>query len=185
MRIGYIVGSLSATSMNRQLADALGTLIPESCEFVEVEIGHLPLYNRDADADYPQVALDFKEKVASLDAVIFVTPEYSRSIPAALKNGLEWGARPWGTSVWAGKPAAVIGRSPGGPGTAMAQQHLRNILAHLDMPAMGQPEAFIQYHEGAIAEDGTIESDELRSILEGFMGSFLAFAGLNEDEAAA
>lgn len=184
MRIGYIVGSLSATSMNRQLAKALGTLMPAGVEFVEIGIADLPLYNRDADVDYPQVALDFKQAVADVDGVIFVTPEYSRTIPAAVKNALEWGGRPWGTSVWGGKPAAVIGTSPGGAGTAMAQQHLRNVLAHLDMPTMGQPEAFIQNRPGDIAEDGTIESEALRTVLEGFVGAFCNFAGVEVKAAA-
>lgn len=185
MRIGYIVGSLSASSINRQLSRALGTVVPSGIEFIEVEIADLPLYNRDADVDYPKVALDFKQKVEALDAVIFITPEYSRSIPAALKNALEWAGRPWGTSVWSGKPAAVIGTSPGGAGTAMAQQHLRNVLAHLDMPTMGQPEAFVQFRDGDIDAEGNIQSENLRSILESFVGAFVAFAGLREDRAAA
>ncbi len=184
MRIGYIVGSLSASSINRRLANAIGTLVPSGVEYVEVEIGNLPLYNRDADVDYPKVAVDFKEQVSGLDAVIFVTPEYSRTMPAALKNALEWGGRPWGTSVWGGIPAAVIGTSPGGAGTAMAQQHLRNVLAHLDMPTMGQPEAFVQFRDGDLGEDGSIQSEALRSMLEGFVGAFCTFAGFEQQAAA-
>ncbi len=185
VRIGYIVGSLSSTSINRRLANALGTVLPSGIEYVEVAISDLPLYNRDADVDYPQVALDFKARVDDLDAVIFVTPEYQRTIPAALKNALEWGGRPWGTSVWGGKPAAVIGTSPGGAGTAMAQQHLRNMLAHLDMPTMGQPEAFVQFRDGDLGEDGTIQSEALRSMLEGFVNGFVAFAGYDAEAAEA
>ncbi|MBB1509569.1 NADPH-dependent FMN reductase [Tessaracoccus sp. MC1756] len=184
MRIGYIVGSLSSTSINRSLAKAIGTVLPAGVEYVEVNIADLPLYNRDADVDYPQVALDFKAAVADVDAVIFVTPEYSRTVPAALKNALEWGGRPWGTSVWGGKPAAVIGTSPGGAGTAMAQQHLRNVLAHLDMQVMGQPEAFVQFRDGDLREDGTIQSENLRAIIEGFVGAFVTFSGA-EDRLAA
>ncbi|GAA4896843.1 NADPH-dependent FMN reductase [Tessaracoccus lubricantis] len=184
MRIGYIVGSLSSTSINRSLAKAIGGVVPAGVEYVEINISDLPLYNRDADVDYPQVARDFKVAVAGVDAVIFVTPEYSRTIPAALKNALEWGGRPWGTSVWGGKPAAVIGTSPGSVGTAMAQQHLRNVLAHLDMQVMGQPEAFVQYRDGDLGEDGSLQSESLRAIVEGFVGSFCAFAGFQERQAA-
>lgn len=184
MRIGYLVGSLSSTSINRRLAQAIASVVPAGIECVEVNLSELPLYNRDADADYPQVARDFKEQVAGLDAVIFITPEYSRSMPAALKNALEWGGRPWGTSVWSGKPAAVIGASPGGAGTAMAQQHLRNVLAHLDMAVMGQPEAFVQYRDGDLGADGTIQSESLRAMLEGFVGTFLSYIGAEQQTAA-
>ncbi|MDO5495148.1 MAG: NADPH-dependent FMN reductase, partial [bacterium] len=127
---------------------------------------------RDFDADYPQAGRDFKEAVESVDAIMFVTPEYSRTMPAALKNALEWGGRPWGTNSFAGKPAAVIGMSPGGAGTSMAQQHLRNVLAHLDMPTMGQPEAFVQFNQ-----DAWVEGEAVQEGLRGVLGSFMtAFA---------
>lgn len=174
MRIGYIVGSLAQDSINRRLAKALVGLAPSGVELVEIRIRDLPLYSWDADADYPAAALDFKEAVAAVDGILFVTPEYSRSIPAALKNAIEWGARPWGQAVWGGVPAAVIGTSPGGTGTAMAQQHLRNILAHLDMRTMGQPESFIQSREGAIAETGEVQDEALLQILQGFVEALAA-----------
>jgi chromate reductase len=179
MRIGYIVGSLAQNSINRRLARALSTLAPEGVEFFEIGIGDLPLYNWDFDADYPAAALDFKETVSGADAILFVTPEYSRSIPAALKNAIEWGARPWGQAVWGGVPAAVIGTSPGGTGTAMAQQHLRNILAHLDMKTMGQPESFIQAREGAIADSGEIQDETLLPVLQGFVDALVAHVDAN------
>ncbi|MFC0248098.1 NADPH-dependent FMN reductase [Citricoccus parietis] len=179
MRIGYIVGSLAQNSINRRLAKALTALAPEGVEFFEVSISDLPLYNSDFDADYPAAALDFKESVSSADGLLFVTPEYSRSIPAALKNAIEWGSRPWGQAVWGGVPAAVIGTSPGGTGTAMAQQHLRNILAHLDMKTMGQPESFVQAREGAIAETGEVQDATLLPVLQGFMDALVAHVETN------
>lgn len=173
MRIGYIIGSLSSESINRRLAEALTSLAPAETEFVEISIQDLPLYNRDVDGDYPQVALDFKDAVKGVDGIVFITPEYSRSIPAALKNAIEWGARPWGEAVWGGIPAAVIGTSPGGTGTSMAQQHLRNILAHVDMPTLGQPEAFIQAREGAITAEG-IQDESLREVLQQYVDAVVA-----------
>jgi chromate reductase, NAD(P)H dehydrogenase (quinone) len=174
MRIGYIVGSLAQNSINRRLAKALSALAPEGVEFFEIAIGDLPLYTWDYDADYPAAALDFKETVSGADGILFVTPEYSRSIPAALKNAIEWGSRPWGQAVWGGKPAGVIGTTPGSTGTAMAQQHLRNILAHLDMPTLGQPESFIQAREGAITDTGEIHDETLKTILQGFVDALVA-----------
>ncbi|MGM7668688.1 NADPH-dependent FMN reductase [Microbacterium sp. A93] len=184
MRIGYIVGSLAQNSINRRLAKALEALAPEGVELFEISISELPLYNWDHDADYPAAALDFKDAVSSADGILFVTPEYSRSIPAALKNAIEWGARPWGQAVWGGVPAAVIGTSPGGTGTAMAQQHLRNILAHVDMKTMGQPESFIQSREGAIAETGEVQDGALLQILQGFVEALTAHVEANARVAA-
>lgn len=184
MRIGYLVGSLSRNSINRRLAKALATLAPEGVEFFEIGIGDLPLYTWDYDADYPASALEFKETVAGADGIVFVTPEYSRSIPAALKNAIEWGARPWGESVWGGTPAGVIGTSPGSTGTAMAQQHLRNILAHLDMPTLGQPESFIQAREGAITDAGEIHDETLRTLLQQYVDALVAHVGAHARVAA-
>lgn len=184
MRIGYLVGSLALNSINRRLATALSALAPEGVEFFEITIGDLPLYNWDHDADYPAAALDFKETVSGADGILFITPEYSRSVPAALKNAIEWGARPWGEAVWGGVPAGVIGTSPGGTGTAMAQQHLRNILAHLDMKTMGQPEAFIQAREGAITETGEIRDEALEPVLQQFVDALVAHVDANARVAA-
>lgn len=168
--VGYIVGSLSASSMNRMLAETLAELAPVGMEFREIEIGNLPLYNRDFDANYPQAGRDLKDALADVDAVVIVTPEYSRSIPGALKNALDWSARPWGTNSFAGKATAVIGMAPGGPGTAMAQQHLRNILAHFNARTMGQPEAFVQYNPEAWV-DGKLQDESLRGVLSQWLGA--------------
>lgn len=132
--VGYLIGSLSSQSINRSLARALIRLAPDDLAFEEVGIGELPLYNRDLDGDYPQVALDFKKAVEAADALLFVTPEYNRDIPGALKNAIDWGSRPWGQNSFSLKPSAVIGASPGKIGTAVAQQNLRSILSFCNAP---------------------------------------------------
>ncbi|MFE6996771.1 NADPH-dependent FMN reductase [Microbacterium sp. NPDC057659] len=171
-KIGYIVGSISSTSINRQLATALAKLAPEGVEFVEIPIKDLPFYSPDHDADFPQVARDFKQAIADVDGVIIVTPEYSRSIPGVLKNALDWSARPYGQASFDGKPVAVIGGSGGGIATAAAQQHLRAILGHYNAVTMGQPEGFIQITPGLIAEDGTVTVDSTREFLSAFVAAF-------------
>lgn len=155
VKVGYIVGSLSAQSINRKVAEKTIALASDNLEFVEIPIGDLPLYNSDFDADYPQVVLDLKQAIAECDAIMFVTPEYNRSMPGALKNAIDWGSRPWGQNVFAAKPAGIIGASIGAPGTSMAQQHLRNVLGFLDMPTMRQPEAYVQYEEGGLETERT------------------------------
>ena len=154
--VAVIVGSLRKDSYNRQLADAMAKMAAPGMQFQQVAIGELPLYNQDADGHEVEVVQQFRAAVRQADAVLFVTPEYNRSMPGVLKNALDQGSRPYGQSVWAGKPAAIIGISPGAIGTALAQQHLRNVLAHLDMPTLGQPEMFLQAKEGFFAADGQI-----------------------------
>ncbi|MFT4136689.1 NADPH-dependent FMN reductase [Microbacterium sp.] len=171
-KIGYIVGSLSKESINRKLAKALARLAPEGVELVEIPIGELPLYNRDLDADYPPVARAFKDALAAVDGVILVTPEYSRSIPGALKNALDWAARPWGTSSFARKPTAVIGTSGGGVATAAAQQHLKAILLHMDAIVLGQPEGYVQSTPGLITDDGEVTSADTAEFLAGYVQAF-------------
>jgi len=124
--IAVVVGSLRRDSTNRQLAKALISLAPSDFSFEFLDIGSLPLYSQDYDDDFPEVARNFKQKIQAANGLLFVTPEYNRSMPGVLKNALDWGSRPWGHSVWGGKPGAVIGTSPGATGTALAQQHLRN-----------------------------------------------------------
>ena len=136
-QIAVIVGSLRKESFNRQLAHALVKLAPAQVQFKEVAIGELPLYNQDADGHEVAVVKQFRDAIRSADAVLFVTPEYNRSMPGVLKNALDQGSRPYGHSVWDGKPAAVIGMSVGAIGTALAQQHLRNVLAYMNMPTLG------------------------------------------------
>ena len=144
-RVGYFVGSLSSTSINRVLATALIKLAPRDLEFTEIPIGNLPLYSPDYDADYPPEGRELKDAIASMDAVLFVSPEYNRSIPGALKNAIDWASRPWGQNSFDHIPAAVIGASPGQIGTAVAQQSLRAVLSFCNARQMTSPEAYIKY----------------------------------------
>ena len=173
--VGYLVGSLSSSSINRLLANALVRLAPEGLELKEIAIKDLPLYNRDLDGDYPPVAKAFKEAVRAADAVLFVTPEYNRSIPGALKNAIDWASRPYGTNSFTGKPSAVIGASPGKIGTAVGQQHLRSILAFCNSPQMNAIEAYIQLQPGVISEDGQVADQDLADLLRKYITEFHAF----------
>lgn len=171
LRIASIVGSLRHDSLNRRLHDALLRLAPADLSFHDVPIGDLPLYNQDEEAEPGEPVRRLKRAIAEADGVLFVTPEYNRSIPGVLKNALDHGSRPPGESVWAGRPAGIIGVSQGKIGTALAQQHLRNILAYLDMPTLGQPEAFIQWNDAMLDADGTIAAGS-RAFLQGWMDRF-------------
>jgi chromate reductase len=155
-KVGYLVGSLAKGSINRLLAKALARLAAPGLELVEIPIKDLPLYSYDYDADYPPVARAFKQAIADVDAVLFVTPEYNRSIPGALKNAIDWASRPWGTNSFARKPSAVIGTSPGAIGTALAQQSLRSVLCFCNSPLMNTVEAYIQFKPGLITEAGEV-----------------------------
>ena len=141
--IAVVVGSLRKESVNRQLAQALIKLAPAELSLKLLDVD-LPLFNQDKENDPPESVQQFKAAIQAADGVVFVTPEYNRSIPGVLKNALDQGSRPYGKSVWTGKPAGVLGASIGAYGSAMAQQHLRNVLAFLDMPTMAQPEGFFQ-----------------------------------------
>ncbi|MCR6654172.1 MAG: NAD(P)H-dependent oxidoreductase [Cellvibrionaceae bacterium] len=163
-QIAVVIGSLRKDSFNRKLANALPKLAPAEFSFKQLEIGDLPLYNQDDDANPPAAAKRLKTEIAASKGVIFVTPEYNRSIPGVLKNALDHASRPYGQSAWAGKPAGVIGVSVGANGTAMAQQHLRNILAYLDMPAMGQPEAYLHAREGMFDSSGELGPDSKKFV---------------------
>lgn len=173
--VGYFVGSLSQDSINRKLANALIGLAPAELEFVEIPIGGLPLYNYDFDADYPAEGRALKEAIASVDAVLFVTPEYNRSVPGALKNAIDWASRPWGQNSFTRKPSAVIGGSIGAIGTAVGQQHLRSILSFCDSPQMNSPEAYIQVTEGLITDEGEVTNEGTAEFLSAYMRSFLEF----------
>jgi chromate reductase len=155
-QIAVVVGSLRRDSLNRKLASALVELGPSDFRFEQLSIGDLPLYNQDDDANQADTVKRLKAQVAAAHGLLFVTPEYNRSIPGVLKNALDHASRPYGQSAWAGKPAGVLGASVGAIGTAAAQQHLRNVLAYLDVPTMGQPEAFIHAKEGLFEADGSI-----------------------------
>ncbi len=173
--VGYFVGSLSSRSINRKLARALIKLSPPELRFREIPIGDLPLYNYDFDKDYPPVARQLKEAVESADAVLFVTPEYNRSIPGALKNAIDWASRPYGKNSFTRKPSAVIGTSPGKIGTAVGQQHLRSILGFCNSPQMNAPEAYIQFENGLITDDGEVTVESTRDFLRTYMAEFHGF----------
>lgn len=174
-RVGYLVGSLSTQSINRRLARALLALAPTELEFTEIPLGDLPLYNRDLDGDFPAAAREFKATIAAQDALLFVTPEYNRSIPGALKNAIDWASRPYGENVIARKASAVIGASSGPIGTAVAQQQLRSVLSFLQAPQMNAPEAYIQLTPGLIDDDGTVTDERTEAFLRGFMVSFFEY----------
>src|SRR5689334_17403725 len=144
-QVGYFVGSLSSTSINRELAQVLQKVAPDDLRFSEIPIGNLPLYSQDYDANYPPEALALKDAIHRSQAVLFVTPEYNRSIPGALKNAIDWASRPWGQNAFDHIPAAVIGASIGQIGTALAQQSLRAVLSFCNARQMTAPEAYIQY----------------------------------------
>lgn len=173
--VGYFVGSLAKGSINRKLAQALIRLAPAELEFTEIPIRDLPLYSYDYDADYPPAGRALKQSIASVDAVLFVTPEYNRSIPGGLKNAIDWASRPWGENSFAGKPSAVIGGSTGAIGTAVAQQNLRSVLSFCNSPQMNAPEAYIQITDGLITDDGDVTNDGTADFLRDYMNTFLEF----------
>jgi chromate reductase len=173
IRIAVIVGSLRKESFNRQLADALPGLAPEA-EFTQLRIDDLPPYNQDDDAAQPEAARRLKAEIAAATGLIFVTPEYNRSMPGFLKNAIDHASRPYGQSAFKGKPAGVLGVSVGAAGTAMAQQHLRNVLAFLDVPTLGQPEVFIQVKDGVFAGPGKL-GESTEKFMQGWMNTYLAF----------
>ena len=174
-KVGYFVGSLATHSLNRKLAQALVTLAPPELRMTEISFKELPLYSYDYDANYPPVATEFKNAISAVDAVLFVTPEYNRSIPGGLKNAIDWASRPYGKNAFTRKPSAVIGTSPGKIGTAVAQQHLRSILAFCNSPLMNSIEAYIQFEKGLIADDGQVTNESTREFLQNFMVEFHGF----------
>ena len=171
-KVGYFVGSLSSTSINRVLSLALIRLAPRDLEFTELPIGNLPLYSPDFDSDYPAEAKSLKDAIAASDAVLFVTPEYNRSIPGALKNAIDWASRPWGQNSFDHMPAAVIGASPGQIGTAVAQQSLRAVLSFCNARQMTAPEAYITLRPGLITDDGEVTDDSTAAFLADFLQEF-------------
>jgi chromate reductase, NAD(P)H dehydrogenase (quinone) len=173
-KIAVIVGSLRKDSFNRKLATALTKLAPSDFAFDVIEIGDLPLYNQDDDANQAPQVKRLKAAITAADGLVFVTPEYNRSIPGVLKNAIDHASRPYGQSAWAGKPAGVIGISVGAIGTALAQQHLRNVLVFLDVPTLGQPEAFLQMKDGLFEADGSIGAAS-RQFLQSWMDRYVAW----------
>lgn len=177
IKIAIVVGSLRAASFNRQLAGAVQRLAAERFAFRMLEIGDLPHYNQDDDADFPETGLRFKREIEQADALLFVTPEYNRSIPGVLKNAIDVASRPAGSATFAGKRAAIIGTSPGAHGTVSSQQHLRNVLAAVDVAVMPQPEIAIQFKEGLLDAYGDIVDERLRKRLLSFLDRFEAWLG--------
>jgi chromate reductase len=173
--VGYFVGSLSSSSINRVLAHALIRLAPDDLVFAEISIGNLPLYSQDFDANYPPEATKLKEAIANSDAILFVSPEYNRSIPGALKNAIDWASRPWGHNSFDNMPAAVIGASIGQIGTAMAQQSLRGVLSFCNARQMTAPEAYIQYSPEVFTDDGEVTDESTREFLVTYMSEFRSY----------
>ncbi len=173
--VGYFVGSLAKASINRKLAQALVRLAPAELTMREIPIGDLPLYSYDFDANYPPPARALKDAIAAVDAVLFVTPEYNRSIPGALKNAIDWASRPWGTNSFARKPSGVIGTSPGKIGTAVGQQHLKSMMAFCNSPLFNAIEAYIEFTPGLITDDGEVTVDSTKEFLATYMREFYGY----------
>src|SRR5450755_3527693 len=178
-QVAVVVGSLRQGSFNRKLAKALAAIAPASLKLEIVEIGQLPLYNQDDDASPPAPSAAFKEKIASADAVIFVTPEYNRSMPGVLKNAIDIASRPYGKSAWDGKPAAVISVSPGAIGGFGANHHLRQSLVFLNVPAMQQPEAYIGGADKLFDASGKLANEGTRKFLQHFIEAFANWVAIN------
>ena len=172
--IAVIVGSIRKDSFNKKLARALEKLFPADFSFTHVRIDDLPLYNQDDDGNPAPSVVRLKGEIKAAQGLLFVTPEYNRSIPGVLKNAIDHASRPYGQSAWDGKPAGVIGASVGAIGTALSQQHLRNILAYLNAPTLGQPEAFIHNKEGLYEADGSL-SEGSRKFLQGWVAAFVGW----------
>lgn len=170
--VAVIVGSLRKDSINRKVANALIELAPATLHLAHVEIAKPPIYNQDTDEAPPAEWTAFRERIRAADAVLFVTPEHNRSVPAALKNALDVGSRPYGKSAWNGKPGAVVSASPGAIGGFGANHHLRQSLVFLNVPAMPQPEAYIGGADKLFDPSGKLVNDGTRKFLQGFMAAF-------------
>ncbi|WP_167043221.1 NADPH-dependent FMN reductase [Salinibacterium sp. ZJ454] len=174
-KVGYFVGSLSTASINRTLSKALVRLAPRELQLTEIPIKDLPLYSPDYDADFPPEARAFKDAIDAVDAVLFVTPEYNRSIPGGLKNAIDWGSRPWGRNSFNRVPSAMIGASIGALGTVVAQQNLKSVMSFCNSPQMNFPEAYIHITPGLITDDGEVTNDGTTDFLRNFMEEFREF----------
>jgi len=173
--IGYFVGSLAGNSINRVLSKALLSVAPDELEFTEIPIRDLPLYSSDYDADFPPEARALKAAIDASDGILFISPEYNRSIPGALKNAIDWGSRPWGTNSFARKPTGIIGASPGGIGTAVMQSSMRSVLSFLDAPQLNAPEAYIRFEADAYGENGEVTNEATKTMLTHYMEEYAAF----------
>jgi len=180
-KIAVIVGSLRQDSFNRKLGLALAHLAPPEFTFEHVAIGDLPLYNQDDDGKPATTVQRLKTEISAAQGLLFITPEYNRSIPGVLKNAIDHASRPYGQSVWGGKPAGVIGVSVGAIGTALAQQHLRNVLAYLDVPTLGQPEAFIQNKDDLFDDKGHVGNESTKKFLQTWVDKYVAWVKIHND----
>lgn len=176
-KVAVIVGSLRKDSMNLKLGKALAKLGQDTFEAKFLAIGDLPLFNQDLEADFPVSATRLKNDIMAADAVLFVTPEYNRSMPGPLKNAIDWCSRPYGKNAFAGKPAAICGASPGAIGTACSQSSLKPVLIYLDTVLMGQPELYLQFTEGLIDNDGNVANENTKKFLQKFADAFGAWIG--------
>lgn len=183
-QIAVLVGSLRKDSLNRQLASTIQAMAPKEFSFEQVQIDDLPPYNQDQENKPSAAVRRLKGKIGSAQGLLFVTPEYNRSIPGVLKNAIDHASRPYGKSAFEGKPAGVMGASSGAPGTSMAQQHLRNILAYLDCPTLGQPEVFIHARPGFFEEDGTVHDEDSCKFLQTFVDKFVAWVKAHQPSVA-
>lgn len=175
MNIAVLVGSLRPASINLQLARAIARLAPADWVFEHLALHDLPLYSQEQDPHPPEPSVRLRQRIAAADALLFVTPEYNRSIPGVLKNAIDIASRPYGQNAFAGKPGAVIGASVGATGTAMAQQHLRNVLSYLDVPLLRQPEAYVQFRDGLIDASGEVTDARTREWLAGWVRAYRRF----------
>jgi len=183
LQIAVVVGSLRRESFNRRLADALVRMAPDDFECIRPRIDDLPLYNQDDDAKQADTVQRLKREISASQGLLFVTPEYNRSVPGVLKNAIDHASRPYGQNAWQGKPAGVIGASIGAIGTSMAQQHLRNILAYLDVPTLGQPEAFIHAKDGLFDPEGNI-GPASRKFIQQWMDAYAGWVRQHARQAA-
>ena len=171
-KIAVIVGSLRRDPINRKLADALAKLAGSRAQFTFLRIDDLPLFNQDQESNPPAAVTRLKGEVEAADGVLIVTPEYNRSIPGVLKNAIDWASRPYGKNSFNGKPTAAIGASGGAIGTAAAQQHLRSILAYLNVTLMGQPEGYISFKPGLIDDQHNVTDESVRKFLQTYVDAF-------------
>ncbi len=174
-QVGYVIGSLAKGSINRRLAQALVKLAPASLAMTEIAIRDLPLYSYDYDADYPAPAKTYKQALADAQALLFVTPEYNRGIPGALKNAIDWGSRPPRQNSFVRKPSAIIGCSKGKIATAIAQRELHSCLGAVASPQMVSPEAYIQYRDDLIDEKFEVTDESTKAFLQKFLAAFQKF----------
>lgn len=172
IKVAVIIGSLRKDSMNLKLGKALAKLGQDQFETTFLQIGDLPLFNQDLETNFPEVVTKLKNDIASADAILFVTPEYNRSMPGPLKNAIDWCSRPYGKNSFAGKPGAICGASPGAIGTACSQNSLKPTLSYLDIALMGQPEVYLQFTEGLIDGEGNISNEKTTLFLQKFVDAF-------------